>query len=69
VIGGVGIVELPVEGGYLAELGPRLYQEFLSRGLLLRALGNVVYFMPPYVISESEADWALGQIREVLSRR
>ena len=66
VIGGVGIVELPVEGGYLAELGPRLYHEFLSRGLLLRPMGNVVYFMPPYVISESEADWVLTQMREVL---
>jgi adenosylmethionine-8-amino-7-oxononanoate aminotransferase len=26
----------------------------------------VLYFMPPYVITEAEADWAMRQIREVL---
>ncbi len=34
--------------------GLRVYQHALSRGVLLRPLGNVVYFMPPYVISEEE---------------
>jgi adenosylmethionine---8-amino-7-oxononanoate aminotransferase len=68
VIGGVGVVELASsEAGYLAAAGPRLYQEFLSRGLLLRPLGNVVYFLPPYVITEAEADWALEQIHAVLA--
>jgi adenosylmethionine-8-amino-7-oxononanoate aminotransferase len=67
VIGAVGVVELASsEPGYLASAGPRLYQELLSRGLLLRPLGNVLYFMPPYVITEAEADWALEQIRAVL---
>ena len=72
VIGGVGIVELVADkqskaaGGYLADIGPRLYREFLGRGLLLRPLGNVLYFMPPYVITDSETDWALEQIHEVV---
>jgi adenosylmethionine-8-amino-7-oxononanoate aminotransferase len=35
---------------------------------LLRPLGNVVYFMPPYVISDNEANWALDQVTEVLER-
>jgi adenosylmethionine-8-amino-7-oxononanoate aminotransferase len=34
--------------------GLRVYQHALSRGVLLRPLGNVVYFMPPYTISEPE---------------
>jgi adenosylmethionine---8-amino-7-oxononanoate aminotransferase len=67
VIGGVGVVELAsAEAGYLAAAGPRLYEAFLSRGLMLRPLGNVVYFLPPYVITESEADWALEQIHDVI---
>ena len=41
--------------------------EFLERGLLLRPLGNVIYFMPPYVISDDEVDWALDQVRDVLT--
>jgi adenosylmethionine---8-amino-7-oxononanoate aminotransferase len=68
VIGGVGVVELESpRPGYLDSLGPRLYQAFLDRGLLLRPLGNIVYFMPPYVISEKQTDWALEQIAEVIS--
>jgi adenosylmethionine-8-amino-7-oxononanoate aminotransferase len=66
VLGGVGAVELRGEG-YLDNIGPRLSAEFLKRGLLLRPLGNVVYFMPPYCITESETDWVLTQIHEVIN--
>lgn len=66
VIGGVGVVELQGDG-YLDSTGPRLAAEFLKRGLLLRPLGNVVYFMPPYCITESETEWALTQIHEVIN--
>lgn len=66
VIGGVGIVELESpSAGYLDHRGD-LSAAFLDRGLLLRPLGNVLYFMPPYVITESEVDWVLAQIAEVL---
>ena len=74
VLGGVGIVELvenkatKAAGGYLDQLGPRLMSAFLERGLLLRPLGNVLYFMPPYVITEAEAAWALEQIVDVVGR-
>lgn len=34
--------------------GLKVYQYALSKGVLLRPLGNVVYFMPPYVIDEAE---------------
>ena len=66
VLGGVGVVELR-GGGYLDQMGPKLAAEFLQRGLLLRPLGNVVYFMPPYAISEEETEWALDQIRSLLT--
>ena len=68
VIGGIGAVELIGEGGYLDNIGPRLSAMFLERGLLLRPLGNIVYFMPPYVITESETAWVLEQISEVLAQ-
>jgi adenosylmethionine-8-amino-7-oxononanoate aminotransferase len=72
VMGGVGIVELVSDkvtkegGGYLDDIGPRLTSAFLDRGLLLRPLGNVLYFMPPYIITESEATWVMDQIADVL---
>ncbi len=77
VIGGVGVIELVSghadlkgprrEGGYLDDIGPRLAAAFLDRGLLLRPLGNVLYFMPPYVITGEETAWALDQIGDVLT--
>jgi adenosylmethionine-8-amino-7-oxononanoate aminotransferase len=72
VIGGVGIVELVADrrtkaaGGYLDEAGPRLTAAFLDRGLLLRPLGNVVYVMPPYVITREETAWMTGVVTDVL---
>ena len=72
VIGGVGIVELVSDratksaGGYLDTLGPRLTRACLDRGLLLRPLGNIVYLMPPYVITESETAWAIEQMHAAL---
>ncbi|EGW22799.1 adenosylmethionine--8-amino-7-oxononanoate transaminase [Methylobacter tundripaludum] len=34
--------------------GLRVYQYALSKGVLLRPLGNVIYFMPPYIATEDE---------------
>jgi adenosylmethionine-8-amino-7-oxononanoate aminotransferase len=34
----------------------KFYRSALHRGLLLRPLGNTVYFMPPYVIAEEHMD-------------
>ena len=36
--------------------GLTVYQHALKRGVLLRPVGNVVYFMPPYVVTEPEID-------------
>jgi len=67
VIGGVAAVELASDKpGYLDGIGSRLAAAFLERGLLLRPLGNVVYFMPPYCVTESQTAWALEQIVSVL---
>ncbi len=36
--------------------GLRVYRHALANGVLLRPLGNVIYFMPPYVIDEAQID-------------
>jgi adenosylmethionine-8-amino-7-oxononanoate aminotransferase len=60
------VVEIRSDGGYLDTVGPRLYDAFLSRGVLLRPLGNVLYFMPPYVITDAEVEWVIGCIGDVV---
>ena len=37
-------------------IGLKVYQYGLKRGVLLRPLGNVIYFMPAYVITNAEID-------------
>ena len=66
-IGGVAAIELVTPGGgYFDSVGPRLYDAFLKRGLLLRPLGSILYFMPSYVITDPEVDWVFDQIADVL---
>lgn len=35
-------------------IGTHIYREAMKQGLLLRPLGNTVYFMPPYIITTDE---------------
>ncbi|HEV7517672.1 MAG TPA: adenosylmethionine--8-amino-7-oxononanoate transaminase [Thermoanaerobaculia bacterium] len=67
-IGSMAAVELRPEsqGGYLDALGPRLAQGALERGVLLRPLGNILYALPPLVITDGEAHRVFDVIEEVL---
>ncbi|GAB1718468.1 MAG: adenosylmethionine-8-amino-7-oxononanoate aminotransferase apoenzyme [Nitrosospira sp.] len=38
----------------------KFFQAALAQGLVLRPLGNTVYFMPPYIVSEQEMDWLVA---------
>jgi adenosylmethionine-8-amino-7-oxononanoate aminotransferase len=40
--------------GYLAPLGPELTAHALDAGVLLRPLGDVVYVLPPYAITDDQ---------------
>jgi adenosylmethionine-8-amino-7-oxononanoate aminotransferase len=44
--------------------GLRVYTHGLERGVLLRPIGNVIYFMPPYVINEEEIRLMVEVARE-----
>ncbi len=63
-LGTIAALDLDVaDSGYLAGIGPRLYSLFLERGVLLRPLGNTVYVMPPYCVTEEELDGVYDAIR------
>jgi adenosylmethionine-8-amino-7-oxononanoate aminotransferase len=66
-IGTIGAIELRAgDAGYLSAMRPKLYQFFLERGALLRPLGNVVYVLPPYVISPEELHRVYDVIQEAI---
>jgi len=48
-------------------IGLRIYTEALKRGVLLRPLGSVIYFMPPYTITSEEIEKVLDVAYESIS--
>ena len=42
--------------GYLSQVQPVLYDLFLSQNMLLRPLGNSVYILPPYCVTQQDLD-------------
>ncbi|SHI09684.1 adenosylmethionine-8-amino-7-oxononanoate aminotransferase [Bradyrhizobium erythrophlei] len=66
-IGSIAALDLASgETGYLAGVGPRLYQGFLSRNLLVRPLGNTIYIMPPYCSEANELGMVYQAIADVI---
>ncbi|MBN8217326.1 MAG: adenosylmethionine--8-amino-7-oxononanoate transaminase [Spirochaetes bacterium] len=54
-------------GGYLSPVRDCLEKAFLERGVLLRPLGNTVYVLPPYAITDGELGRIWRAIEAVLS--
>ena len=50
------------------DFAKRLYLAGLERELLLRPIGNTVYFMPPYTISESEIDFMIDVTLNIIKK-
>ncbi len=46
--------------------GPRIFRRLLEKGVIIRAIGDVLAFCPPYVISREELDRVLESARETL---
>jgi len=63
--GMIAAVELK---GYSAEerIGLKVYQYGLDNGVLLRPLGHIVYFMPPYIITYEEIDKMIDTAYEAI---
>ena len=52
------------DGGYVSEWKEHIYQYFLEKDLLMRPLGNVMYLIPPYVITEEELMFVYDSIEQ-----
>jgi len=54
------------ETSYLSNLRNLLYTYFLDKGIILRPLGNIIYILPPYVISNENLDYIYEAIKSAL---
>ncbi len=68
-IGSVTAIEIAdSKGAYMSELGPQLLAFFKANNVLLRPLGNTIYVMPPYCISDEQLSKIYALIAEAIDR-
>lgn len=53
---------------YLNPLAEKVHSFFIERGIILRPLGNILYVLPPYCITEEELEKVMNAIDEFLSK-
>lgn len=51
---------------YFSSIRDKAYAFLLEKGILMRPLGNVIYLMPPYCISDDDLDYIYETIRSFL---
>jgi adenosylmethionine---8-amino-7-oxononanoate aminotransferase len=59
-------IEIGEESGYFSSIRTEAYQYFLENEILLRPLGNVIFFNPPYCINQEELDMVYSHIMRFL---
>jgi adenosylmethionine---8-amino-7-oxononanoate aminotransferase len=63
-LGTIAAVELKTESktSYTNEIRRKIYKHFLDRDILLRPLGNVLYILPPYIITDEQLDRIYNEV-------
>lgn len=55
------------DSSYMSEMRNQLYPYFLDRGVLLRPLGNLIYVLPPYTITNQQLQYVHNTIEGFIS--
>ena len=66
VLGVIFAMEIKTESqaSYYGTLRNKLYNFFIENGVILRPVGNIVYILPPYVITDAQ----LQKVYEVVEK-
>ena len=51
---------------YYGTLRNKLYDFFIENGVILRPVGNIVYILPPYIITKNQLNKIYQTIEKVL---
>lgn len=66
-LGTIVAVEIATEtSSYFHNIRDKLYQFFINKQILLRPLGNIVYILPPYCITNADLERCYQAIEEAL---
>jgi len=70
LLGGIAAFDLAgTDSSYSAGAGKELASHAQEHGVLLRPVGNVIYFIPPYCITDKQIDTAFGVLAAFLENR
>lgn len=69
VLGVIFALEIKTDGteSYYGTFRNKLYNFFIGKGIILRPVGNIVYVLPPYVISDAQLEKIYQTIEEALT--
>ena len=69
VLGVIFALEIKVEGkqDYYGALRNRLYSYFIENGVILRPVGNIIYILPPYIITDVQLEKVYSTIESALA--
>ncbi len=56
------------DSSYFSGLRDSLYNFFLGEGIILRPLGNIIYILPPYCITDQQLEYIYSKIEEALDK-
>ncbi len=68
VLGVIFALEIKTESStsYYGSLRNKLYNFFIENGVILRPVGNIVYILPPYIISDKQLQKVYQVVEEAL---
>lgn len=68
VLGVIFALEIKTEGkeSYYGNLRNKLYNFFIENGIILRPVGNIVYILPPYIITKDQLNKVYQTIEKAL---
>ena len=59
-------IKTEAEETYYGTMRTKLYNFFIDKGIILRPVGNIVYILPPYIITEKQLQQVYNTIEEAL---
>ena len=68
VLGVIFALEIKTENqeSYYGNLRNKLYNFFIEKGVILRPVGNIIYILPPYIITNEQLQKIYQTIEEAL---
>jgi adenosylmethionine-8-amino-7-oxononanoate aminotransferase len=68
VLGVIFALEIKTDGAesYYGTMRTKLYNFFIEHGVILRPVGNIVYILPPYIISDAQLEKVYGIVEDAV---